>query len=310
MELDGHGALPFVDAPTITRVRAVVLDRAGRPVLSELPRPEGDGQLVRVRACGLCGSDVEKLDRPSSGAVLGHEVSGELENGQRVTVAHHVPCGVCERCRSGHESTCEAFRRPRIAPGGFAEFLRATDYVALPGSLDHVAAVFVEPLACVLRAAERVPRGRVLVVGCGAVGLLFLQVLLRRGTEVVALDPRPERLARALGLGATRPDGPVDAAVLCAHGGLNDALERLAPGGTLLVFAAPAEPVPTSLNAVYRKELSVVGSRSATTACFAQAIELLPSLALPEVRRLPLERFDEGVALYRSGEALKVVFEP
>ncbi|HEY5295776.1 MAG TPA: hypothetical protein VIJ70_09925, partial [Gaiellaceae bacterium] len=103
---------------------------------------------------------------------------------------------------------------------------------------------------------------------------------------------------------------PAAAAVVTAHGGLGEALLRLDPGGTLLVFAAPDEPVPVSLDAIYRKELTVVGSRSAAPASFQAAVSLLPSLVLPPVVTLPLERFAEGVELYRSGEALKVVFTP
>lgn len=291
-------------------MRAVVLDSAGEPRLADVPEPRGPGLLVRVRACGLCGSDVEKLGRWPAGTVLGHEVAGELEDGQRVTVMHRVPCGTCERCLAGHQSTCGEFQATRIEPGGFAEYLRATHCVPLPPELDELAGVWVEPLACVLRARERVPRGRVLVVGAGAVGQLWVQALRARGDEVVAADPRPDRLERAQELGALVDDDPVDAAVLAAHGGLNDALHRLEPGGTLLVFAAPAELVPTQLDAVYRKELSVVGSRSGTPAYFRDAIELLPVLRLPETTVLPLDRFADGLELYRRGEALKVVFAP
>jgi threonine dehydrogenase-like Zn-dependent dehydrogenase len=151
----------------------------------------------------------------------------------------------------------------------------------------------------------------VLVVGVGAIGQLWIQVLRRRGDEVVAVDPRPERLAQAHLLGAETDDvDAVGAAVLTAPAGINEALHRLEPGGTLLVFAAPEEDVPTTLDAVYRKELHVVGSRSATPAYFRGAAEILPTLVLPQVTRLPLERFLEGVELYRRGDALKVVFTP
>jgi threonine dehydrogenase-like Zn-dependent dehydrogenase len=264
-----------------------------------------------VLACGLCGSDVEKLGRAAPGSVLGHEVAGVLENGARVTVMHRVPCGTCERCLAGHQSTCGEFRELRIAPGGFAEQLRATHCMPLPESFREHDGVWVEPLACILRAAEVVPRGRVLVVGCGAIGQLWVQVLRRRGDGVVALEPRADRLATAHMLGAdVDDDGPVSAAVVTAHGGVNDALHRLEPGGTLLVFSAPEHDVPTTLDAVYRKELRVVGSRSATPAYFRDAVELLPTLVLPEVTTLPFERFLEGVELYRRGDALKVVFTP
>jgi threonine dehydrogenase-like Zn-dependent dehydrogenase len=291
-------------------VRAVVLDADGLPELADLPEPTGAGVLVRVHACGLCGSDVEKLGRPAPGTVLGHEIAGELESGARVTVMHRVPCGECARCRSGHESTCNEFRKLCISPGGFAEQLRASHYVPLPDSVGELDGIWVEPLACVLRAAELVPRGRVLVVGCGAIGRLWVQVLIARGDSVLAIDPRVERIAEVRELGAAVDEAPVAAAVLTAPAGLPDALGRLEPGGTLLVFAASERAVPTSLDLIYRNELEVIGSRSATPAYFERAIDVLPSLVLPSVTTLPLDRFLEGVDLYRRGDALKVVFTP
>ncbi len=287
-------------------MRAVVLDPNGRPELADLPEPSGAGQLVHVLACGLCGSDVEKLGR-GPGA-LGHEVAGVLEDGTQVTVMHRVPCGTCDRCRAGHESTCEEFQQLRIDPGGFAERLRATHVVSTAAlGFD---AVWVEPLACILRGADRIPPGRVLVVGCGAVGRLWVQVLRRRGEEVVVSDLRPDRVEGATRLGAVVDDGSVAAAVVTAHGGVNDAVTRCEPGGTVLVFAAPERDVPVSLDTVYRRELKVVGSRSASPAHFEAAVELLPELELPEVTTLPLALFAEGVELYRRGEVLKVVFTP
>jgi len=289
-------------------VRAVVLDADGTARPGERPEPTGDGRLVHVKACGLCGSDVEKLGEAGrAGVVLGHEVAGELEDGTPVTVMHRVPCGRCGRCRAGHGSTCAEFGRLRIDPGGFAERLRASHVVPLPAGLEELDGIWVEPLACILRAADRVPRGTVHVVGCGAIGQLWIQVLLRRGDDVFASDPRDDRLARAFGLGAAVNGVEVGAAVLTAHGGLEDALGHLAPGGTLLVFASPAR---APIDAVYRSELRLVGSRSALPEHFTTAVELLPSLTLPPVDVLPLDRFAEGVERYRSGGALKVAFAP
>ena len=285
-------------------MRAVVLDASGQPALADVPEPDGPGELVRVRACGLCGSDVEKLGSAPPGTVLGHEVVGELADGRRVALVHHLPCGDCARCRAGHESTCEQFRDATIVPGGFAALARARECVDLPAAVDDVRAALAEPFACVLRGAERVPRGRVLVVGCGFVGLLFLAVLRRRGDEVFALEPRPERL---LLTGARPPEAPVDAAVVCAPGGGADALPHLAPGGTLLAFAPAGE---IDVDVVYRSELHVVGSRSATPRHLREAVALLPEMEPPPLTVLPLERFAEGLDRYRSGDALKVVFIP
>jgi L-iditol 2-dehydrogenase len=280
-------------------VRALVLDHAGQPALDEIPEPDGPGALVRIRACGLCGSDVEKLGQAAPGTVLGHEVVAELD-GRRVALVHHLPCGECGRCVSGHESTCERFREATIVPGGFAELARARQWIDVPDGLDDAAATYVEPLACVLRGAERVPHGRVLIVGHGFVGRLFAAVLRARGDEVFAVDSDPAR-------SGPEPDGPVDAAVLCAPAGADDAARRLEPGATLLVFA-PAGLL--DLDPVYRRELQVVGSRSATPRHMAEAARLLPRLDVPAAEVLPLDRFMEGLERYRSGRALKVVFTP
>jgi L-iditol 2-dehydrogenase len=287
-------------APTIARVRAVVLDAAGDPVLGEVPEPDGPGQPVRIRACGLCGSDVEKLGRAPANTVLGHEVVAETEDGRRVVLVHHRPCRACDRCRAGHESTCERFAAATIVPGGFAEQARALEVVPLPEGVDDATGTFAEPLGCVLRGAERVPRGRVLVVGHGFVGRLFAYVLRRRGDEVFVRDSRPDR-------DGPRPDREVDAAVLCASGGADEAAAAVVPGGTVLVFA-PAGAL--DLDPVYRRELHVVGARSATPRHLRTAVELLPHLDPIAVDVLPLERFHEGLDRYRSGRSLKVVFTP
>jgi L-iditol 2-dehydrogenase len=291
-------------------MRAVVLDDAGQPAHADLPEPEGPGELVRVRACGLCGTDAQKLGRAAAGTVLGHEVVGEDSSGRRVVLVHHAPCGECERCRAGHETTCERFPEPTIVPGGFAERVRAAETIPLPNGLDDAAGTFVEPLACVLRAVERIPRGRVLVVGCGFAGLLFVQALVRRGDDVLASDPLPHRLDLALGYGAEPAEGPVDAAVLCAHAGLDGALAALEPGGTLLVFSWLTERPTIDFEDVLRRELTLVGSCSATPAAMRDALALLPGLDPIPTVTLPLERFAEGLELYASHEAVKVVFTP
>ena len=278
-------------------MRAVVLDANGRPRLAEAPEPEG---AVEVLACGLCGSDVEKLGDPANaGLVLGHEVVVR-DGARRLALVHHRPCGECARCRAGHESTCEQFAVATIVPGGFAERVSRTAGVEVPEGLDDARATMVEPLACVLRGAALVPRGRVLVVGHGFVGGLCAEVLRRRGDDVFVVDADPARAGR-------EPDGPVDAAVVCARGAADAALDAVGPGGLVLVFA---DAGPIAGDAVYRRELTVVASRSATPASMSDAVALLPSLDVPAPVVLPLERFDEGLELFGSRRASKVVFTP
>jgi L-iditol 2-dehydrogenase len=279
-------------------VRAVVVGAEGDAAVAEIPEPVGPGALVRMVACGLCGSDVEKLAPAHAGTVLGHEVVAELDGGRRVALVHHASCGECERCLAGHESTCERFVEPTIRPGGLAERLRADSWVELSPDWPAWRGTFVEPLACVLRGASRLPRGRVLIVGNGFVGQLFGAVLARRGDDVFSVDSDPRRSGRA-------PDGPVDAAVLCGPGGTDTALDAVAPGGTVLAFA-DAGSIPRA--DVYRRELTVVGARSAAPPYMPEAVALLHDLDVPEPTVLPLERFADGLELYRRRDATKVVF--
>lgn len=281
-------------------MRAVVVGPDGKPALADVPEPDGAGETVRVIACGLCGSDVEKLDAAHAGVVLGHEVVAETNDGRRVALVHHTPCGECERCVEGHESTCERFAAPTIVPGGLAERVRAGGRVALPAHWPDWRGTMAEPLACVLRGAERVPPGRVLVVGNGFVGRLFGAVLARRGDDVFAVDRDPRRTGRP-------PDGPVDAVVLCGRGGVDTALAAVRAGGTVLLFA-DAGPLPAA--EVYRRELTVAGRRSAAPRHMSEAVGLLDDLDVPEPTILPLERFAEGLELFRRRETLKVVFTP
>lgn len=281
-------------------MRAVLVGGDGVAALADVPEPEGPGEILRVLACGLCGSDVEKLRPEHAGVVLGHEVVAELDDGRRVTLVHHASCGECARCLAGHESTCERFAEPTIRPGGFTERVNAQAWMDLPAEWPVWQGTMVEPLACVLRGARRLPNGRVLVVGNGFVGRLFSAVLARRGDDVFAVDIDPRRAGRA-------PDGPVDAAVLCGGGGVETALEALAPGGTLLVFARAGE-LPT--DEVYRRELTVIGSRSASPPAMAEAVAVLHDLPVPKPVVLPLDRFAEGLELFRRRDSLKVVFTP
>jgi threonine dehydrogenase-like Zn-dependent dehydrogenase len=281
-------------------VRAVVVGPDGTPAVTDVPEPDGPGEPVRILACGLCGSDVEKLVPAHGGAVLGHEVVAETADGRRVALVHHASCGECARCLAGHESTCERFAAPTIRPGGLAERARAQGTVELPEHWPDWRGTMVEPLACVLRGVARVPRGRVLVVGNGFVGRLFGAVLARRGDAVFAVDIDPRRTG-------TAPDGPVDAAVLCARGGVDTAFAHVAPGGTVLVFA-DAGPIPAA--DVYRRELTLVGTRSASPPSMPEAAALLDDLDVPEPVVLPLDRFADGLELFRRRDALKVVFTP
>ncbi len=177
--------------------------------IEERPRPKiGPGELlIRVEACGICGTDVlEWYRRDRTPLVLGHEVAGEIEEageglaqykkGQRVSASHHVPCGRCSYCLRGHETVCETLRKTHFDPGGFAEYLRLPainvelgGVYPLPDDLSYAEATFIEPLACVLRGQRlaRMQEGMsVLVMGCGISGILHLQLAQILGASFIA----------------------------------------------------------------------------------------------------------------------------
>ena len=272
-------------------MRAVVLNSSGHPEQAQIWEPEGP-EVLRVRACGLCGSDVEKIGRAAEGTVLGHEVVAETSEGRRVALVHHQPCGACKQCKSGHESTCVEFGAATIQPGGFAERVSARGGgVDRPAELDDTVGSYAE---------ERVPAGEVLVLGGGFVGRLVEAVLAQRGDTVYVHDTDPTR-------SGPEPPGPVRSVVVCAPRAGRDALAAVEPGGSILVFA---ETGSLDTDDIYRREVTVTGSRSATRRHMQDAVALLPDLELPEALVLPLERFDDGVSAYRNRDALKVVFQP
>lgn len=183
--------------------------------------------LVRIRASGICGSDVMEWYRvPKAPLVLGHEVAGDvvevgaevdhLRVGQRVVVSHHVPCNTCELCLSGAHTACHTLHTTNFDPGGFSEYVRVpplqTDrgVLVMPDDMTYEQGTFVEPLGCVVRAQERAgirPGSTVLVVGAGISGLLHVRLALALGAgRVIATDVSAYRLDVARRSGAVTFD--------------------------------------------------------------------------------------------------------
>lgn len=309
-------------------------------VVEERPDPvAGPGEVVcRVLACGVCGSDVStSWVARKVPAVLGHEVCGEVEQvgegvrtvavGDRVVLHHHAPCGECRRCRRGHETLCERFRATALDPGGFAERVRVpadlVDELLPLGDLDAERGTFVEPLACVLRAFTRVglhAGDSLLVVGAGTSGLLAIAAAHARAVDVVWVrEPRPERLDRALRLGATRhADELVDVALVCtpSPAAIADAARAIAPGGALCLYAppSPGERLDLDAFAVYTGEIEVHASYSAGPGDMRDALALIAAGAVDPLdlvtHRLGLDETARALDLQRRGEAVKVLVRP
>ena len=285
--------------------------------IEEMPVPPiGPGELlVKVRASGICGSDVMEWYRARSAPlVLGHEIAGEVaavgdgvtryRPGDRVFVTHHVPCGDCRYCREGHSSVCETLRRTHFHPGGFAEYVRVPRInvergtLPLPAELSFDEGSFIEPLACVVRGqriARLQPGQTVLVIGSGTAGLLHVQVARSKGAgRVIASDIQEWRLQAARELGADAalhatelPDGLyaandgrlADLVVVCtgAASAIRQAVRSVDRGGTVLFFAPTPDgvDVPLPLFDLWRDEVTMATSYAAGPEDIAEAIELL-----------------------------------
>jgi L-iditol 2-dehydrogenase len=211
-------------------LKALVLKEYHRFVLDEVPVPPiaADEVLVRVKACGICGSDVHGMDgstgRRRPPVIMGHEAAGTIAEtgpavsgwkpGDRVTFDSTISCGACRHCRRGEINLCDNRRVLGVScaeyrrDGAFAEFVAvpARTLYRLPDSLPFEEAALVESLSIAVHAAGRFPLSlgdTALVVGTGTIGLLAIQALKARGCSLVAAaDVAPERLAEARRLGA------------------------------------------------------------------------------------------------------------
>jgi len=236
--------------------------------------------LVKVKASGICGSDVMEWYRiKKAPRILGHEIAGDIvsvganiktyKTGDRVFVSHHVPCNTCDYCLHGQQTLCRTLHTTNFDPGGFAQYLRVPainvdrGVFSLPDSMSYDEAVFIEPFACVIRGLRQAgftAGQRILILGSGISGLLFIKLAKAWGAhQIIATDITEFRLQAAKRSGAditinARDDVPTavknatagrlaDLAITCtgAPPAVQQALSSVRPGGTVLFFA-PTEP--------------------------------------------------------------------
>ena len=329
---------------SLMRIAAIQSD--GSLAVEERPIPTiGNGELLlQVMACGLCGTDILKFQKRNlpSGTVLGHEVAGIVvevrsekgfAKGDRVLVAHHVPCGQCHYCRHGSVSMCEQFKKTNLDPGGFAEFLRIpakhvqNTALKIPESLSFEEASFAEPLACCVRAFQRselLKGDSILVVGLGSIGLMLVQMFVAYGMKVSATDLMPERCDLAQKFGAslfdskTRPTSKFDMVMLTAGNPplLTQTLEWVRSGGTIHFFSSlSAEgPIPFDFNQVYHRELKLLSTYSSSPDSLKEALKLLTEQKV-QVKdlitlRSSLEELGVAVSQALSRKTLKAVIYP
>lgn len=250
-------------------MRAGVYRGPGRVATEYVPVPEiSDGEvLIRVAACGICGTDLKKIQHGfvAPPQIFGHEVAGTVvavgrgvnrwKVGDRAVSFHHIPCGNCFYCERRLFSQCPGYKKVGLTAGfdpnggGFAEYVRAMPWIVergmveIPAGVTFEEATFVEPVNTCLKAVEkaRVAAGEtVVVIGQGPIGLLLMMLARLSGATVLTSDPMPERRTVSERLGASAALDP-------AAGKLAEEI-RARTGGRGADAVLVAVPLPAALS--------------------------------------------------------------
>lgn len=272
------------------------------------------GAIVKLRGCGLCGSDIVKFREKlvSDGAVLGHEIVADIyeidsdtnfKKGDRIVTSHHIPCGECVYCRHENVSMCEHFKKTNIFPGGFSEYIYVSEEhlkkVAhiVPKDISDEEISFYEPLGCCVRAIKRcalIEGDKVLVVGLGSIGLLMGEGIKAMGYKVYGCDLIDDRIKLASEKGIEsfnsgnlenfneeiqKASGGIDAVFMTsgADKALDVALKVVRKGGKIMVFSSTPHNSGYPNNEIYYKELTVLGSYSPSPKDLKESFELITS---------------------------------
>ncbi|WP_455367210.1 zinc-dependent alcohol dehydrogenase [[Eubacterium] cellulosolvens] len=323
----------------------------------DTPSLEDDDVLVKVKAIGVCPSDVRVYKGvykrkyyeygSDSYGLSGHEWSGEVAEvgdsvkqfaiGDRVAPEILVPCHTCRACRRGVVNLCP---NKKVLNRGYAEYVKVPSefLFLLPPKVSYEAAAFVEPIATVLRANEKIsprPGDIVLVIGAGPMGLLHLQVSKLSGATVAVSEVVASRLKMAKKLDA-------DAIINPAKEDLQKRIKELTNGygadhivvstgdtkaiesaftavnstGTILLFGGtyPPSTVPVDPNLIHYNEIRVIGSFAHRTVNVEKALKILSDNAIRTEELISntfrLDQLKEAFELVDSGRSLKVNVKP
>jgi L-iditol 2-dehydrogenase len=251
--------------PIPKTMRAGVYREKGVVRVEEVPVPEvGDGEvLIKVAACGICGTDIKKIFYAyvPPPQILGHELAGTVvaigkgvtkwKLGDRVMSFHHIPCDACFYCERRLYSQCKQYKTTGLTGGftpnggGFGEYVKAMPWVAergiiaLPDNVSFEEATFLEPINTIVKAVQKArvaPGETVLVAGCGPIGLQLLMVAKLTGAKLLTSDPMAVRRAKSIELGASESFDPSNGKLV------EDVKTRTEGRGADAVLVAVAHP--------------------------------------------------------------------
>jgi propanol-preferring alcohol dehydrogenase len=311
------------------------LELANRP----LPRPGPGEVLVRVRASGLCATDMHlvsgRMPLGELPRIVGHETAGEVVElgpgatdwvvGDRAVVTIDVVCGRCRHCLGGQTQRCTAMCRIGFErDGGHAEYVAvpATNLIRLPDGVGYeAAAILPDAVACMyhslIRQGQVRPGQTVLILGAGGLGIHGVQVARWAGAAVIATSRRVERLRLAEQYGAipvnpatqsvagvvmeqTRGEG-VDVVVdnVGTQASVRDALSLLCPGGKLLVVAYLDETFEVPAIPLFKPEREIIGCRGASKQDLIDVVQLTAAGRLAPVIGARYSLDESGAAMAR-----------
>ncbi len=340
-------------------MKAAVFYGSNQPLkIEDVEKPKaGQGEIVmKVAACGICHTDLHYIDSGVSTfkkppLILGHEASGivdeigegvtEFKGGERVLLPAVLSCGTCVFCRTGRENICERMVMfGNNVDGSYAEYVKAPakDTFLLPEEIPLeegaiIADATTTPYHAVVNRGKVKPGDKVVVFGCGGVGLNTVQIAAMLGAYCVAIDIVDEKLEYAKKLGAAETLNPkeverVDKAVRkLTKGGADVAFEvignpttmetafaSLRTGGRLVAVGYSDKSMNLNLGRIMYREMEVVGSLGCRPVDYPRVIELARTgkIKVKELvtRKFPLDKINDAFDLLRKGEGIRSVVTP
>lgn len=313
-----HATQITVDYATNSSVmKAAVIESAGRIELHEKPIPSihSGEALIRVKYCGICGTDIHVLHGQHPTAtfpvVPGHEFVGELidfkgacslKRGDTVVAQPVYACGNCEPCAKGQDNVCQSLRIHGChVDGGFAEYVTAPLHkvYAIPREMDLQLAALAEPLAVAVHDVRRSGLSvgnSALIIGGGPIGLLIAIVARQAGAVDLVISEISDyrrQVAQELGFCTVNPLAEEFAAELSnrtggkgfdvvfevsgSKPGIATAIDHCKITGTVMIVGMTSEPYPVNTSKIFQKELVIKGVRVHAQINFIGAVELLKS---------------------------------
>ena len=346
-------------------MKAAVLYDIEKLKIENIPVPKISDKeiLIRIKACTICGTDVRIYHyghkNISFPRITGHELAGEIvevgkkvkdyKEGQKVTVAPHIPCGKCYYCQRGMQSMCLNFKAIAYHfDGGFAEFMRVPEIAIkggcvnlIPDNLSFEEAALAEPLACAINGQELSGTklaDTVAVIGAGPLGCMHIQLARVKGAKKVILletsfsrtefarnfvmpdvliNPSRENAIEKI-REETEGRGADKVIVACSNArAQEESLKMVSPRGVVNFFGGLPKNNPYikfDSNLVHYKEFYVVGTHGSAPHHNRLALDLISQgkIKVKELitHKLPLEKIIEGLNLAQSGKAMKVAILP